>query len=116
MNLYLQRLILVAKFLLIGLIMSSYDIFAFLGMAQPTFWTWATENKLFAVMMTFFFGNMLEAQLMSTGAFEIILNDIPIWSKIATGRIPSPSELFSIIESHLQFTDNFFEKNPDFVK
>lgn len=85
-------------------------------MAQPTFWLWAVENKLFAVMMTFFFGNMLEAQLMSTGAFEIILNDIPVWSKIATGRIPSPSELFSIIESHLQFTDNFFEKNDQFVK
>lgn len=116
MNLYLQRLILVAKFVLIGLVLSSYDVFAFLGMAQPVFWTWAVENKLFAVMMTFFFGNMLEAQLMSTGAFEIILNDIPVWSKIATGRIPSPSELFAIIESHLQFTDNFFEKNPDFVK
>lgn len=67
-------------------------------------------------MMAFFFGNMLEAQLMSTGAFEIILNDMPIWSKLATSRIPSPNELFSIIENHLQFTDNFFEKNPDFVK
>lgn len=62
------------------------------------------------------FLDMLEAQLISSGAFEISLNDIPIWSKLATGRIPSPQELFSIIESHLQFTDNFLEKNPEFVK
>lgn len=96
--------------------MSSYDIFALIGMAQPMFWQWAIENKLFAIMMTFFFGNMLEAQLMSSGAFEIILNDMPIWSKLATGRIPSPTELFQIIESHLEFTENFLEKNPDFVK
>jgi len=64
----------------------------------------------------FYFIDMLEAQLISSGAFEISLNDIPIWSKLATGRIPSPQELFSIIESHLQFTDNFLEKNPEFVK
>lgn len=115
-NLFLQRAILVAKYLLMALIMSSFDIFAYFGMAQPQFWTWAIENKLFAIMMSFFFGNMLESQLMSSGAFEIVLNDIPIWSKLATGRIPSPTELFQIVESHLEFTENFLEKNPDFVK
>lgn len=99
-----------------ALIGSSFDIFGFFGMAAPTFWLWATENKLFAIMMTFFFTNMLEAQLIASGAFEISLNDMPIWSKIATGRIPAPQELFQIIESHLQFTDNLLEKNPDFVK
>lgn len=112
---YLSRIIVVAKYLLMALIGSSFDIFGALGMATPAFWTWASENKLFALMMTFFFGNMLEGQLISSGAFEISLNDIPIWSKINTGRIPAPQELFQIIESHLQFTDNL-EKNPEFVK
>ncbi|CAG9799164.1 unnamed protein product [Chironomus riparius] len=115
-NMYLSKVLVVAKYLLMALIGSSFDLFGFFGMAQPMFWTWAIENKLFAIMMTFFFGNMLEAQLVSSGAFEISLNDIPIWSKISTGRIPSPQELFGIIESHLQFTDNFLEKNPEFVK
>ncbi|KAG5675945.1 hypothetical protein PVAND_005802 [Polypedilum vanderplanki] len=115
-NFYLSRFLAVAKYLLMALIGSSYDVFGFLGIAQPAFWTWAIENKLFACMMTFFFGNMVEAQLISSGAFEISLNDIPIWSKIATGRIPSPQELFGIIDSQLQFSDNFIEKNPDFVK
>lgn len=115
-NMYLSKILVVAKYALMALIGSSFDIFAFFGMVPPTFWLWATENKLFAIMMTFFFSNMLEAQLISSGAFEISLNDMPIWSKLSTGRIPAPQELFQIIESHLQFTDNLLEKNPDFVK
>lgn len=113
---YISKILVVAKYALMALIGSSFDIFGFFGMVPPTFWLWATENKLFAIMMTFFFTNMLEAQLISSGAFEISLNDIPIWSKITTGRIPAPQELFQIIESHLQFTNNLLEKNPDFVK
>lgn len=113
---YLSKILVVAKYLLMALIGSSFDLFGFFGMAQPAFWAWATENKLFAIMMTFFFTNMIESQLISSGAFEISLNDMPIWSKISTGRIPAPQELFQIIESHLQFTDNLLEKNPDFVK
>lgn len=116
LNMYISKILVVAKYALMALIGSSFDLFGFLGMATPTFWLWATENKLFAIMMTFFFTNMLEAQLVSSGAFEISLNDIPIWSKIATGRIPAPQELFQIIDSHLQFTNNLLEKNPDFVK
>jgi len=115
LNMYISKILVVAKYCLMALIGSSFDLFGFLGMATPSFWTWAVENKLFAIMMTFFFTNMLEAQLISSGAFEISLNDIPIWSKLTTGRIPAPQELFQIIESHLQFTDNL-EKNPDFVK
>jgi selT/selW/selH-like putative selenoprotein len=70
-NMYLSRILVVAKYLLMALIGSSFDIFGALGMATPTFWTWASENKLFALMMTFFFGNMLEGQLISSGAFEV---------------------------------------------
>jgi len=29
--------------------------------------------------------------------------DIPLWSKLETGRIPQPPELFKIIENHMQF-------------
>lgn len=54
-------------------------------------------------------------QLISSGAFEISLNDVPVWSKLETGRIPAPQELFQIIDSHLQFSDKI-EQNPDFVK
>jgi len=43
----------------------------------------------------------VETQLISTGAFEITLNDMPVWSKIEAGRIPQPGELFQIIENQM---------------
>ena len=39
--------------------------------------------------------------VISTGAFEISLNDKPFWSKIESGRIPQPGELFQIIDNHM---------------
>lgn len=55
-------------------------------------------------MMMFFVANMIEGQLVSSGAFEISLNNIPLWSKLETGRIPQPPELFQIIDNTLQFS------------
>jgi selT/selW/selH-like putative selenoprotein len=49
--------------------------------------------------MTFFISNTIEGQLISTGAFEISYNDVPVWSKLQSGRIPSPPELFQIIDN-----------------
>lgn len=60
-------------------------------------------------MMLFFLSNIIETQLMQSGAFEISLNDIPVWSKLETGRIPQPAELFQIIDSHLQFVGKTIE-------
>jgi len=60
------------------------------------------ENKLYACMMTFFLCNAVETQLISTGAFEISLNDMPLWSKLESGRIPQPGELFQIIDNHIK--------------
>lgn len=67
------------------------------------------SNKILINIFFLFF------QLISSGAFEISLNDVPVWSKIETGRIPAPQELFQIIDSHMQFS-NKLETNPDFVK
>lgn len=39
--------------------------------------------------------------LMSTGAFEIYLGNEQIWSKLESGRVPSPAELIQAIDSHL---------------
>ena len=51
-------------------------------------------------MMLFFIGNAVESQLISTGAFEVTVDNMPVWSKIEAGRIPQPPELFQIIENH----------------
>ena len=58
------------------------------------------NNKLYACLMVFFIGNAIESQLISTGAFEISLDNMPVWSKIESGRIPQPPELFQIIDNH----------------
>lgn len=54
-------------------------------------------------MMVFFLCNAIEGQLVSTGAFEISFNDVPVWSKLETGRIPQPPELFQIIDNQIHF-------------
>ncbi|KAL6053790.1 hypothetical protein STEG23_030612 [Scotinomys teguina] len=65
----------VFKLVLIGLIIVGKDPFAFFGMQAPSIWQWGQENKVYACMMVFFLSNMIENQCMSTGAFEITLND-----------------------------------------
>ncbi|WP_395239392.1 Rdx family protein [Salmonella sp. s54412] len=48
----------------------------------------------------------MEGQLISTGAFEVALNEMPVWSKLESGRLPSPQELFEIINQQLKFNAN----------
>ncbi|KOB75392.1 putative selenoprotein T [Operophtera brumata] len=103
-NMYLSRLIGLGKMVLIMCILSGLNIFAWLNKPQPTWWSWCLENKLYACMMMFFVANMIEGQLVSSGAFEISLNNIPLWSKLETGRIPQPPELFQIIDNTLHFS------------
>ena len=74
---------------------------------------------MYASLMLFFLSNTIESQLMSSGAFEVFYNgmssdntfiqthlnlyligqDVPVWSKLTTGRIPSPPEMFEIIDN-----------------
>uniref|UniRef100_A0A182J7P0 Selenoprotein T n=1 Tax=Anopheles atroparvus TaxID=41427 RepID=A0A182J7P0_ANOAO len=114
-NMVLSKVLLVTKLLLIIVLMSNYDIGRYIGNPFAGWWRWCTNNKMYASMMIFFLGNTLEAQLISSGAFEITLNDVPVWSKLETGRFPAPNEMFQIIDNHLQFA-NKIAPNPDFVK
>ncbi|GFS10551.1 selenoprotein T [Elysia marginata] len=97
----LAQFIGIAKFVLIGLVVIGYNPFPMLNIDTPSIFTWALENKLYACLMLFFISNAIEGQLISTGAFEILYNDVPIWSKLETGRIPSPSEMFQMIENNV---------------
>lgn len=33
----------------------------------------------------------------------LFFTDVPVWSKLETGRIPSASEMFQIVENHMRF-------------
>ncbi|GLG95781.1 hypothetical protein R5R35_008666 [Gryllus longicercus] len=93
----------VAKILFIVCILSGANLFNFIGQEQPAWYLWCINNKIYSCMMVFFMCNAIEGQLVSTGAFEISFNDVPVWSKLETGRIPQPPELFQIIDNHLNF-------------
>ncbi|KAI1289344.1 putative thioredoxin reductase-like selenoprotein T protein [Halotydeus destructor] len=71
-----------------------------MGLDTPPAWRWLTSHKVYGCLMAFFIGNMIEGQLISTGAFEISYNGVTVWSKLRSGRIPSPPELFKIIDGH----------------
>lgn len=69
-------------------------------------WTWTQQNKIFSCLMAFFVCNMLETHFLSTGAFEISLNDVPVWSKLQSGYVLNLQELFQILDSHLKINQD----------
>ncbi|KAH0624075.1 hypothetical protein JD844_007412 [Phrynosoma platyrhinos] len=92
----------VFKLVLMGFIIVGKDPFAFFGMQAPSIWQWGQENKVYACMMVFFLSNMIENQCMSTGAFEITLNDVPVWSKLESGHLPSMQQLVQILDNEMK--------------
>ncbi|MBN3308552.1 SELT protein, partial [Amia calva] len=90
------------KLAVIGLIILGKDPFAIFGIQAPGLWQWGQENKIYACMMVFFLSNMIENQCMSTGAFEITLNDVPVWSKLESGHLPSMQQLVQILENEMK--------------
>jgi len=94
----------VAKLGFIAAILLGFDPFTALGLHSPGIIQWAINNKIYACMMIFFLSNAIEGQLISTGAFEIMLNDVPVWSKLEVGRVPSPPELLQIIQSQMKMS------------
>ena len=47
--------------------------------------------------MIYLLVNMLESNLSATGAFEIYVGGVQVWSKIETGRVPSQEEFLEIL-------------------
>jgi len=99
---YFAQFLSIFKFIFMISIIFGINPFTRMNIETPSIFTWAIENKIYAVMMLFFIGNLLEGQLISTGAFEILFNDVPVWSKLETGRVPSPQEMFQIVDNHMR--------------
>jgi len=96
----------VIKFVLVGsIILNQYGILELVKVPQNTL-NWMSQNKIYACLMSFFLCNFVETQLLSTGAFEIFVNDIQVWSKLRTGRPPSAPEALSLIENQLSLSHN----------
>lgn len=96
---FMAQLLSMSKMAILFMVLMNINPFTWLNQPTPSFWTWLSSNKLYGCLMTFFICNTIESQLISTGAFEINYNDYRIWSKIETGRIPAPPELFQLIDN-----------------
>ena len=94
------------KWITLGVIVfgEKVKIWAILSMTPPGAYTWSQQNKIVSCMGVFFLSNAIENALIQTGAFEVELNGMPIWSKLKTGRVPQGSELFEIIENQMQLS------------
>lgn len=115
-HLLIARVLGFAKMILIVSVLFNFNVFQYLNMERPYWWTWCTTNKIYSCVLIFFISNAIEGHLISTGAFEISLNDIPVWSKLETGRIPQPPELFQIIDNHMMLDDSIELKQSGFPK
>ncbi|XP_030377969.1 thioredoxin reductase-like selenoprotein T homolog CG3887 [Scaptodrosophila lebanonensis] len=111
-NYQLAKLAFLIKIVSIAWVLWSSGLFTIVN--TPIRWNRQQATKLYACVMIFFLGNAIEGHLIMTGAFEISLNDMPIWSKLQARRMPSPQELMQIIHNQLQFCDQ--PGNPNFVK
>ncbi|XGW35667.1 hypothetical protein V3C99_019120 [Haemonchus contortus] len=105
---YLAHAINILKITAIAAIVSGSNPFQLLGLGEPAVMQWAHSNKISACMMLFLLTNMVESTLMSTGAFEIYLDKEQIWSKLESGRVPSPQELLQMIDSQLELSGRGF--------
>lgn len=60
---------------------------------KPEFLSAMQENRMMAGMGIWLVGNMLSAQLLNTGAFEIQHGDKLVWSSLETKRLPTMVDL-----------------------
>lgn len=107
-----------AKLAIIAMIYKEINPFTYLQIDTPRIWTYMQQNKVSASLFILFLGNTIESSMTSTGAFEIYFNDIPVWSKIETGRMPSAPELLQAVDRQMQLSYGtaFNKRRPgDFV-
>ncbi|OQV21075.1 putative selT-like protein C35C5.3 [Hypsibius exemplaris] len=91
------------KIAVVALLISGFNPFPALGMDTPQAYSWAVANKIYAGLMAWFLLGIPENSLISTGAFEVFYNGVPVWSKLESGRMPDFQELLSIVGQHREY-------------
>lgn len=92
------NLLFITKLAVIAMIYMDINPFIYLQMETPRIWSYMSQNKVTSTLFILFIGNTIDGNMMSTGAFEVFYNDMPIWSKLQTGRMPDLPELFQIVQ------------------
>ncbi len=84
----------------IAFLLGGSQIFKILGIPEPKLYIEFSNNKMTAFIILFVINN-IGASLLSTGAFEMFLNDEEVYSKLVSGRLPNQEDLFTIFSSKL---------------
>lgn len=78
----------------IALLFVGKFVFKTLGIPEPEFYKVMKENPV-PTFCALFVINTVGASQLSTGAFEIKLDDVVIFSKLQTGRLPQLTDVIS---------------------
>jgi thioredoxin reductase-like selenoprotein T len=69
------------------------SLFGYLGMAVPAWYENLKAKSWMVTMALMFLGNMVENNLLATGAFEIYVDDKEVFSKLKEGRMMTQGDL-----------------------
>lgn len=94
---FLSKIVTMIQYALYALLFAGDMIFQKLGIVPPPIYYKMSQNKAVAFFVIMFVVGNISSQLVSTGAFEISLNNNLIFSKIQTGRMPSIHEIDAIL-------------------
>lgn len=83
-----------------ALVLMGDQIFASIGIPTPDFVKKMQESKWMYGVGVFFIGNNLRASMLQTGAFEIKIDGELVYSKLATGTMPTMHDIKSIFASY----------------
>jgi len=110
----IARILSMVKMALLVCLLFGQNPFVLLNIPTPAVYSWALQNKMYACLMVFFFSNSIESSLISTGAFEISVNDVPLWSKLETGRLPSANEFIQMLQTFAKDSEFHIDGRPKF--
>ena len=76
----------------VALLLGGEKVFQLFGAATPGWYHSVAENKMMAFGAVWM-ANNVAAQMVATGAFEIVVGDRTIYSKLETGRLPNAKDV-----------------------
>ncbi|KAF3512232.1 hypothetical protein F2Q69_00001011 [Brassica cretica] len=98
----LAKVVPVVQMGVIGMIVAGDRVFPMIGIAQPPAWFNSLRaNRFGSMASTWLVGNFLQSYLQSSGAFEVVCNGEPVFSKLKEGRFPGEIELRDLISKKL---------------
>lgn len=103
LNQYMATFLLYFQFGFVLFIMMGSQIFGYLGMEVPQIYRKIEENKFMYGIATFFVGNMVRNQLLTTGAFEMYFDNELVFSKMQSNQNPTEAMLNDLFRRYRVF-------------